>query len=130
MVRMAALAGWVGELGTPAAIAPGCLRRCLSAAPTSAKLNRSCCRSRRYWHGRVDVLSPSLVAGLGRRRIGEHRILWLGCAGRPRVGSYAASLAQPIFEGSYLRNNLRYAKSEEKQALISYAQTIQRAGGA
>jgi hypothetical protein len=38
-------------------------------------------------------------------------------------------LAQPIFEGGYLRNNLRYAKPEEKHALISYSQTIQRAGG-
>jgi len=45
------------------------------------------------------------------------------------VGTYAASATQPIFEGGYLRNNLRYAKSEERQALISYQQTIQRAFG-
>jgi outer membrane protein, multidrug efflux system len=45
------------------------------------------------------------------------------------TGSYAAALSQPIFEGGYLRNNLRYAKSEERQALISYQQTIQRAFG-
>jgi len=45
------------------------------------------------------------------------------------VGSYAASAAQPIFEGGALRNNLRYAKSEERQALIGYQQTIQRAFG-
>ena len=45
------------------------------------------------------------------------------------VESYAASAAQPIFEGGALRNNLRYAKSEEKQALIGYQQTIQRAFG-
>jgi multidrug efflux system outer membrane protein len=45
------------------------------------------------------------------------------------VGSYAASAAQPIFEGGYLRNNLRYAKSQDRQALISYQQTIQRAFG-
>ncbi|MGO9273262.1 MAG: efflux transporter outer membrane subunit [Terriglobia bacterium] len=45
------------------------------------------------------------------------------------VYSYEASLAQPIFEGGYLRNNLRYAKSQERQALISYRQTIQRAFG-
>jgi outer membrane protein, multidrug efflux system len=45
------------------------------------------------------------------------------------IGSYAASAAQPIFQGGYLRNNLRYAKSEERQALISYRQTIQRAFG-
>ena len=45
------------------------------------------------------------------------------------VESYAASATQPIFEGGALRNNLRYAKSQERQALIGYRQTIQRAFG-
>jgi multidrug efflux system outer membrane protein len=45
------------------------------------------------------------------------------------VESYAASASQPIFTGGYLRNNLRYAKSEERQALIGYQQTIQHAFG-
>ncbi|WP_263355498.1 efflux transporter outer membrane subunit [Acidicapsa acidisoli] len=45
------------------------------------------------------------------------------------AGTYSASLTQPVFEGGYLRNNLRYAKSEERQALIGYQQTIQRAFG-
>ena len=45
------------------------------------------------------------------------------------VGTYAAELSQPIFEGGALRNNLRYAKSQERQALIGYQQTIQRAFG-
>jgi multidrug efflux system outer membrane protein len=45
------------------------------------------------------------------------------------IGTYAAAASQPIFEGGYLRNNLRYAKSEERQALIGYEQTIQRAFG-
>ena len=45
------------------------------------------------------------------------------------IGSYAASATQPIFEGGALRNNLRYAKSQERQALISYQQTIQHAFG-
>jgi len=45
------------------------------------------------------------------------------------IYSYEASLAQPIFEGGYLRNNLRYAKSQERQALISYRETIQHAFG-
>jgi multidrug efflux system outer membrane protein len=47
----------------------------------------------------------------------------------PWIESYAASAMQPIFEGGYLTNNLRYAKSQERQALISYQQTIQRAFG-
>jgi outer membrane protein, multidrug efflux system len=45
------------------------------------------------------------------------------------IYSYGASAAQTIFDGGYLRNNLRYAKSEDRQALISYSQTIQRAFG-
>jgi outer membrane protein, multidrug efflux system len=45
------------------------------------------------------------------------------------VGTYAAALSQPIFEGGALRNNLRYAKSQERQALIGYEQSIQRAFG-
>jgi multidrug efflux system outer membrane protein len=45
------------------------------------------------------------------------------------VGTYGATLSQPIFTGGYLRNNLRYAKSEERQALIGYQQTIQQAFG-
>src|ERR1700722_10950033 len=43
------------------------------------------------------------------------------------LGNYEASLSQPIFEGGYLRNNLRYATSQERQAVISYQQTIQLA---
>jgi outer membrane protein, multidrug efflux system len=45
------------------------------------------------------------------------------------VYSYEASLAQPLFEGGYLRNNLRYAKSQFRQGLISYRQIIQQAFG-
>ena len=45
------------------------------------------------------------------------------------VGTYTAAASQPLFEGGALRNNLRYAKSEERQALIGYQQTIQRAFG-
>ena len=45
------------------------------------------------------------------------------------IESYAASASQPIFEGGYLRNNLRYAKSQDRQMLISYQQTIQKAFG-
>jgi multidrug efflux system outer membrane protein len=47
----------------------------------------------------------------------------------PGVGSYGASASQTIFDAGYLRNNLRYAKSQDRQALISYQQTIQRAFG-
>jgi multidrug efflux system outer membrane protein len=45
------------------------------------------------------------------------------------LGSYAAGLAQPVFQGGALRNNLRYANAQERQALIGYQQTIQHAFG-
>jgi multidrug efflux system outer membrane protein len=45
------------------------------------------------------------------------------------IYSYEASLAQPLFEGGFLRNNLRYANSQYRQELISYRQTIQQAFG-
>jgi outer membrane protein, multidrug efflux system len=38
-------------------------------------------------------------------------------------------MEKPIFDGGYLRNNLRFAKAQERQAMIGYQQTIQRAFG-
>jgi multidrug efflux system outer membrane protein len=43
--------------------------------------------------------------------------------------TYGAQATQPIFTGGALRGNLRLAESQQKQALIAYRQTIQRAFG-
>ncbi len=43
--------------------------------------------------------------------------------------SYGAQASQPIFTGGALRGNLKLAESQQKQALIAYRQTIQRAFG-
>ena len=43
--------------------------------------------------------------------------------------SYGAQVSQPIFTGGALRGNLNLAESLQKQALIAYRQTIQRAFG-
>jgi multidrug efflux system outer membrane protein len=45
------------------------------------------------------------------------------------IWSYGAQVSQPIFTGGALRGNLRLAQSEDKQALILYRQSIQRAFG-
>jgi outer membrane protein, multidrug efflux system len=45
------------------------------------------------------------------------------------IWSYGAQVSQPIFTGGALRGNLHVAQSENKQALIVYQQTIQRAFG-
>jgi multidrug efflux system outer membrane protein len=45
------------------------------------------------------------------------------------IWSYGAQLSQPIFTGGALRGNLRLAQSQDRQAVIVYRQTIQRAFG-
>jgi outer membrane protein, multidrug efflux system len=45
------------------------------------------------------------------------------------IWSYGASVSQPIFTGGALTGNLRLAKSQDRQAVLSYQQTIQRAFG-
>ena len=40
-----------------------------------------------------------------------------------------ASLFQPVFQGGRLTSNLRYAESRQRQSLLIYSQTIQRAFG-
>jgi len=67
------------------------------------------------------------LLGSGGAAFGHSAFLGLNLPAPLGIGSYAASAAQPIFTGGALRNNLRLAKSEDRQALISYQQTIQRA---
>ena len=45
------------------------------------------------------------------------------------IWTYGAQVSQPIFTGGALSGNLRLAKSQDRQALLSYQQTIQRAFG-
>jgi outer membrane protein, multidrug efflux system len=45
------------------------------------------------------------------------------------IWSYGGQVSQPIFTGGALRGNLRLAESENRQALLLYRQTIQRAFG-
>jgi outer membrane protein, multidrug efflux system len=45
------------------------------------------------------------------------------------IWSYGAQVSQPIFTAGALGGNLRLAKSQDRQAVLSYQQTIQRAFG-
>src|SRR4029077_11734503 len=45
------------------------------------------------------------------------------------IWSCGAQVSQPIVTGGALKGNLRLAKSQDHQALISYKKTIQRAFG-
>ena len=69
------------------------------------------------------------LLGSGGAAFGHSQFAGSHIPAPPGIGTYAAAASQPIFEGGYLRNNLRYAKSEKRQALIGYEQTIQRAFG-
>jgi outer membrane protein, multidrug efflux system len=69
------------------------------------------------------------LLGSGGAAFGHSAFLGSNLPAPLGIGSYAASAAQPIFMGGALRNNLRLAKSQDRQALISYQQTIQRAFG-
>ncbi len=43
--------------------------------------------------------------------------------------SYAAQMTQPIFDAGKLRNNMRATKSQQRQAVLTYRQTIQKSFG-
>jgi multidrug efflux system outer membrane protein len=76
------------------------------------------------------IFFPQLsLLGSGGAAFGHSAFLGSNLPAPLGIGSYAASAAQPIFTGGALRNNLRLAKSQDRQALISYQQTIQRAFG-
>jgi multidrug efflux system outer membrane protein len=45
------------------------------------------------------------------------------------IWSYGAQVSQPIFTGGALKGNLHLAESQQREALIGYRQTIQRAFG-
>lgn len=45
------------------------------------------------------------------------------------IWSYGLQVTQPVFTGGALTGNLRFAKSQNQQALFSYRQAIQRAFG-
>jgi multidrug efflux system outer membrane protein len=45
------------------------------------------------------------------------------------IWSYGAQVSQPIFTGGALKGNLHLAESQQRQALIAYRETIQRAFG-
>jgi len=69
------------------------------------------------------------ILGSGGAAWGHSQIFGANVPTPAGIGSYAASVTQPIFEAGYLRNNLRYANSQQRRALISYKQVIQRAFG-
>src|SRR5579864_377009 len=69
------------------------------------------------------------LTGSGGGAFGRSSVFSSLMASQIGIWSYGAEVSQPIFTGGALRGNLRLAKSEDRQALIAYRQTIQHAFG-
>ncbi len=82
-----------------------------------------------YYNARIGVARAaffpqiSLTGSFGRSDLLSSLIENQG------IWSYGASLMQPIFTGGALRSNLALAESQQRQAVLSYRQTIQTAFG-
>jgi multidrug efflux system outer membrane protein len=67
------------------------------------------------------------VAGGGSA--GHQTISGVGSSANSGLWPYGAGLTQPLFSGGRLTSELKYAKAEQRAALIAYQQTIQQAFG-
>jgi multidrug efflux system outer membrane protein len=69
------------------------------------------------------------LTGAGGASVGETSLLGIESPANTGLWSYGAGLTQSIFSAGRLRSNLRLSESQEREALISYRQTIQKAFG-
>jgi outer membrane protein, multidrug efflux system len=69
------------------------------------------------------------LTGSGGGAFGRSSVFSSMMSSQLGIWSYGAQVSQPIFTGGALTGNLRAAKSQHEQALISYRQTIQQAFG-
>jgi len=73
---------------------------------------------------------PSIsLTGSGGGAFGRSNVFSSVMSSHAGIWSYGAQVTQPIFTGGSLKGNLRLAESQNRQALITYKQTIQRAFG-
>jgi multidrug efflux system outer membrane protein len=69
------------------------------------------------------------LTGSGGGAFGRSSVFSSLMSSQVGVWSYGAQVSQPIFTGGALKGNLYLAKSQDRQALILYQQTIQQAFG-
>jgi outer membrane protein, multidrug efflux system len=69
------------------------------------------------------------LTGSGGGAFGRSSVFSSLMSSQVGVWSYGAQVSQPIFTGGALKGNLHLAKSQGRQALVAYRQTIQRAFG-
>jgi outer membrane protein, multidrug efflux system len=69
------------------------------------------------------------LTGSGGGAFGRSSVFSSLMSSQVGIWSYGAQVSQPIFTGGALKGNLHLAESQDRQALIAYLQTIQRAFG-
>jgi len=69
------------------------------------------------------------LTGSGGGAFGRSSVFSSLMSSQVGIWSYGAQVSQPIFTGGALKGNLHLAESQDRQALITYRQTIQRAFG-
>jgi multidrug efflux system outer membrane protein len=69
------------------------------------------------------------LTGGGGGSLGRDSVFPSGFPTQLGIWSYGAQVSQPIFTGGALKGNLHIAESQQRQALLTYRQTIQQAFG-
>jgi multidrug efflux system outer membrane protein len=69
------------------------------------------------------------LTGSGGGAFGRSSVFSSLMSSQVGIWSYGAQVSQPVFTGGALKGNLYLAKSQDRQALILYQQTIQQAFG-
>jgi multidrug efflux system outer membrane protein len=69
------------------------------------------------------------LTGSGGGAFGRSSVFSSLMSSQVGIWSYGAQVSQPIFTGGALKGNLHLAESQDRQALVAYRQTIQRAFG-
>ena len=122
--------GWIWGENLPPQVPPGLPSELLERRPDIREAEQNLVAANANIGVAKAMFFPQIsLLGSGGAAFGHSQFAGSHIPAPLGAGTYMASLSQPIFEGGYLRNNLRYAKSEQRQALIGYQQSIQRAFG-
>jgi outer membrane protein, multidrug efflux system len=122
--------GWTWTETLPPQLPPGLPSELLERRPDIREAEQKLVAANANIGVAKAMFFPQIsLLGSGGAAFGHSQFAGSHIPAPPGIGTYSAAAMQPIFDGGYLRNNLRVAKSEERQALIGYQQSIQRAFG-
>ena len=83
-----------------------------------------------YYNAEIGVARAQFFPQISLTGSGGRSIAFTSLMTNPAsIWTYGASMVQSVFAGGQLKSNLRYAESQERQALLTYMQTIQKAFG-